>query len=165
MLNSGLLNRWDIVAVRPTNERLFQQVVGFDIDMISLEMDRRCGVPVKRGQVHVMREKGMVFEISYAGMLRSNEARKWTVSNALMIWRATGGKDVIISSGSRKEMELRGPYDAMNLAIVLGLNMDQARKAVIDTAVHCVKRGETRKSTFKGIVKFIDDDQPMRAPQ
>ena len=41
--------------------------------------------------------------------------------------RAVRGQGVILSSGARAAFELRGPYDAVNLATLLGLRGDQAQ--------------------------------------
>lgn len=41
--------------------------------------------------------------------------------------RAVRGQGIILSSGALAAFELRGPYDAVNLATLLGLRGDQAQ--------------------------------------
>ena len=47
--------------------------------------------------------------------------------NCAALCRATRGQGVIISSGARSAFELRGPYDAMNLGMLMGLSEQQAK--------------------------------------
>lgn len=48
--------------------------------------------------------QGVLFEISYALGLRDAASRKFLVSNAGTLCRATGGKHVLLSSGARSPM-------------------------------------------------------------
>ena len=41
--------------------------------------------------------------------------------------RATRGKGIIISSGAKDAFELRGPHDVINIAVMFGLNKQQAK--------------------------------------
>ena len=72
-----------------------------------------------------------VLQISYAAALREETARRNFFANALALTRATRGKGIIISSGARSAFELRGPYDAINMATLFGLS-EQDAKVVID---------------------------------
>lgn len=46
----------------------------------------------------------MTFEVTYAAGLRDVDSRRFLVSNAGSICRATGGKHLIMSSGARNVM-------------------------------------------------------------
>jgi hypothetical protein len=41
--------------------------------------------------------------------------------------RAARGSNIVVSSGARSAFELRGPYDVVNLAMLMGLRGDQAQ--------------------------------------
>lgn len=49
------------MAVRPANEKLFQQCLQFDFDIVSLPLDMRFSFHVKRPHVHVVAEKVRYF--------------------------------------------------------------------------------------------------------
>jgi ribonuclease P/MRP protein subunit RPP1 len=42
-------------------------------------------------------------------------ARRNVIANALAVVRVTKGRNLLLSSGATKALELRGPYDAANL--------------------------------------------------
>lgn len=50
--------------------------------------------------------------------------------------RAVRGQGIILSSGARAAFELRGPYDAVNLATLLGLRGDQAQACTAPMALY-----------------------------
>lgn len=56
-LNSPVLEGYDLVAVAPTTQKLFQQCLQFDFDIIALQFASKQNFYVKRPQVHVAVEK------------------------------------------------------------------------------------------------------------
>ena len=59
-------------------------------------------------------------------LLHAVSTLSWSHCCAALV-RAVRGQGVILSSGARAAFELRGPYDAVNLATLLGLRGDQAQ--------------------------------------
>lgn len=100
ILSSAGLSKWDLVAITPTSEKLFQQCLQFDFDIVALDFARKQQFYLKRPQLHVVAEKGAVFEISYAGALGDGQARRFLVGNAYSVSRVTMGRQTILSSGA-----------------------------------------------------------------
>lgn len=104
VLSSTALTKWDLVAIAPTSEKLFQQCLQFDFDIIALDFAKKQQFYLKRPQLHVAVERGIVFEISYAGALGDSQARRFLIGNACSVARVTMGKQTIISSGATDSM-------------------------------------------------------------
>ncbi|KAG0327467.1 hypothetical protein BGZ99_007551 [Dissophora globulifera] len=101
--NNPSVSSYDILAVQPTNEKLFQAACGtFEVDIISLDMSARLPFYLKHSTV------GQAVE-------RDASARRNLISNAQSLIRVTRGKNIILSSQAMRAMELRGPYDIVNL--------------------------------------------------
>lgn len=78
----------------------------------------------------------------------------------------TGGRNIIISSGARKAMDIRGPYDVANLCaplstlfranrtapsasgMLFGVKQDAALAAVSANCASVIAHGQTRKSVM-----------------
>jgi RNase P/RNase MRP subunit p30 len=56
-LGSAVLAKYDLVAVAPATEKLFQQSLQFDVDIVSISLSQRQQFYLKRPQVHVATEK------------------------------------------------------------------------------------------------------------
>ncbi|CDF36234.1 unnamed protein product [Chondrus crispus] len=97
--------------------------------------------------------QGIVFEIAYAAGLRDVNSRRFLIANAGAICRATRGKHLIMSSGARSEMELRGPQDIINLGILFDIPQEHSHNAVKKVAGEAVAHGNIRSQTYKGIVR------------
>lgn len=80
--------------------------------------------PLKRGLVNTLLRAGVFFEISLRGVLQQDEQgagsrrRNW-IAGAREIVRATGGRNVIVSTGAVKAGEMRAGEDLVNLCVSL----------------------------------------------
>ncbi|KAJ8317014.1 hypothetical protein KUTeg_004918 [Tegillarca granosa] len=84
--SSEQVQSFELIAVQPTSEKTFHAL-----------------------------ERGIHFEIQYSPAIRDSSTRKNTISNALSLMSCCKGKNVILTSGCLKPIELRGPYDVANL--------------------------------------------------
>ncbi|KAF9899879.1 hypothetical protein BX616_002797, partial [Lobosporangium transversale] len=72
-LNTGnpTISSYDIIAVQPTNEKLFQAACGtFEVDIISLDMSARLPFYLKHSTVGLAIERGIYFELCYSAAIR-----------------------------------------------------------------------------------------------
>ncbi|VDK17807.1 unnamed protein product [Anisakis simplex] len=60
-----------------------------------------------------------------------------------------GGNGVILSSGADEIIDLRAPYDAINMCILFGARREESRKFIAGNARKVLLRAESRK-TVKG---------------
>ncbi|KAG0092811.1 hypothetical protein BGZ92_008522 [Podila epicladia] len=133
--NNPSVLAYDILAVQPTNEKLFQAACGtFEVDIISLDMSARLPFYLKHSTVGLAVERGIYFELCYSAAIRDATARRNLISNAQSLIRVTRGKNIILSSQAMKAMELRGPYDIVNFGTLLGLNQAVAKDCL---SSHC----------------------------
>lgn len=150
---------YDIIAVIPKTEKLFHAAcMTYDVDIICVEVTERQQFFFKRSPVNGAIERGVFFEISYTPAIRDSSMRRYTISNALSLMEVCKGKNVIISSGAEKSLELRGPYDIANLGLLFGLSEGDAKASVSTNCRSVQLHGETRK-TAMGIIHTMKKDQ------
>lgn len=102
-----VLCRFDLVAVAPSTEKMLQMCLELDVvDIIAIDItsSARLSVPLRPATIAKMKKKGIVAEICYAGAVRDTTMRRFVVTNAAAIVRATGGVGIIISSGAQNIM-------------------------------------------------------------
>ena len=146
---------YDIVSVQPTNEKLFQQICQtVECDVISLDMTARLPFFLKHPQVNLAIERGISFEILYAPAIRDESLRKYTIVNAVELIRVCKGRNVVMSSGAERTMELRGPYDIINLGLLFGLKIDQGKAAVSKNIRSILYHAEARNKTVRGVLSL-----------
>lgn len=115
-LSSEQVQSFELIAVQPTSEKTFHQACSnLDIDIITIDVTQRLPFHIKRASIHKALERGIHFEIQYCPAIRDSSTRKNTISNALSLMSCCKGKNVILTSGCLKPIELRGPYDVANL--------------------------------------------------
>ncbi|KAL4420717.1 hypothetical protein ABPG75_010373 [Micractinium tetrahymenae] len=144
---SAAARGYDLVAVQPGSERLFHMACSsLECDLVSLDLCRRLPYRFKPAAVKAALARGLHFEICLAPALRDAASRRQLFANALALARETRGRGLVLSSGARSYMELRGPLDVINLATLLGLTPQQAAAAVSSAPAAVVARAAARRA-------------------
>jgi ribonuclease P/MRP protein subunit RPP1 len=189
---SDLRPRYDVIAVRPADERALQQACSeLDADVLSLDLARRYPFPFKHSTIGAAVRRGIALELCYsaatapggegaaagaqaasqagASQAAANEAeaRRNAFANAQALLRASrGGRGVVISSGARSALGLRAPGDAVNLAVVWGMRPDAAADAVGETARKALAAARLRGKSFRGVVEVVyGGEKPAPVPR
>ncbi|KAL1921386.1 uncharacterized protein VTP21DRAFT_11102 [Calcarisporiella thermophila] len=150
---NALAQSYDLLAVKPTTEKGFQHACStLEIDIITLDLSTRLPFYLKHTTVGQAIDRGIYFEIGYGGAIRDNSARRHLISNAQALVRVTHGKNLILSSEAQRALELRGPYDVINLGALFGLNQATAKDCVAANGRAVILRAETRRNTYRAVV-------------
>ena len=155
-----LSSNYDILALRPTNERALQQACqSLDADLISLDLSSRFPFHFKHKTLGAALQRGVKIEICYAcGVLAVGDggmARRNLISNATELIRATRGRGIVISSEAKKALACRGPWDVVNLAAVWGLGQERGRETVGREARTVVVQAEMKRRSFRGVIDIV----------
>uniref|UniRef100_A0A7N9AXG0 Ribonuclease P protein subunit p30 n=1 Tax=Mastacembelus armatus TaxID=205130 RepID=A0A7N9AXG0_9TELE len=146
---------FDLLAVRPTTEKLFHAAcMLYDVDIICICVTEKLPFFFKRAPVSGAVDRGVAFEVSYSAAIRDASMRRYTIANALSLMDTCKGKNVILSSAAEKALELRGPYDITNLGLLFGLSDGDAKEAVSSTCRSVLLHAESRK-TASGVIYTV----------
>lgn len=155
---ASLASTYDILALRPTNEKTLQQACqSLECDIISLDLTERLEYHFKMKMLSQAVERGIKIEICYApGVLATDSnARRNVISNATQLIRATRGRGLIVSSGAQQAVACRGPADIINLAAVWGLGQEKGKEAVSHLARSVVVSAQLKRNGFRGAVDVV----------
>jgi ribonuclease P/MRP protein subunit RPP1 len=165
MSQGNILRSYDIAAVVPLSDKAFVAAcTQLDIDIISIDMSQRLPYHLNQSAVKGAIKRGVMFEICYAHALTNIVSRRYLVHNGCNIVRLTGGKNIIVSSNAKDAMEIRGPYDVINLCSLFGMSKEAAAKSISTNCIDAIIHGERRK-VIKGFqavpipVTTIDVDE------
>ncbi|KAG8435232.1 hypothetical protein GDO86_013254 [Hymenochirus boettgeri] len=146
---------YDIVAVFPKTEKLFHAAcTTIDVDLICINVTEKSPFFFRRPPINAAIERGIFFEIVYTPAIKDSTLRRYAISNALNLMQVCKGKNIIISSGAERPLELRGPYDISTLGLLFGLNEGVGKAAITTNCRAAVLHGETRKTAF-GVVHTV----------
>ncbi|XP_042314566.1 ribonuclease P protein subunit p30 isoform X2 [Sceloporus undulatus] len=122
---------YDIFAAFPKNGKLFHVAcTTLDVDLVCIDVTEKLPFYIKRPSINVAIDRGIYFELLYVPAIKDSTMRRYTVSNALSLMQICRGKNIILSSGAERPLQLRGPYDVANLGWLLGLSEGNAKAAV-----------------------------------
>lgn len=82
-----------------------------------LDFATRLPFVFKHKSVSSAVKRGVSFEIDIAPALRNETARRNLLANALMLTRVAKGAAIVVTCGAASAIELRGPYDLINLCV------------------------------------------------
>ncbi|KAL3687633.1 hypothetical protein R1sor_013942 [Riccia sorocarpa] len=147
-----VLKSYDLVAVRPANQKMFNLACSqLEVDMISLDFTQRLPIRLKPQLVKAAVERGIYFEICYGRALLDPKARRELFINSKHLQEGARGRNIIVCSGARRPMEMRGPNDVANMATLFGFSQEQAKNSVSRTCKSLLLHGVSRK-TYKGAI-------------
>ena len=150
---SDAVQAFDILAVRPANEKQFLQCCStLEVDIISLDMTVRLPFYIKHPQVNQAIERGVHFEIVYSPAIRDLTLRRYLFSNALQLVQVAKGRNIVVSSEGESEMDFRGPYDVANLSLLFGLKENQTKDVVSKNIRSVIFHAEARRGTGRAVV-------------
>ncbi|CAL1580802.1 unnamed protein product [Knipowitschia caucasica] len=150
---------FDLLAVQPNTDKLFLSAcMTYDVDLICFSVSDRLPFFYKRAPVHGAMERGVAFEVSYAAGIRDSTRRRYTMANAMFHSDICKGKNMVVSSGAERALEIRGPYDVMNLSQLFGLTERHGKDAVTTNCRRVVLHAESRK-TAGGIIRTFRRDE------
>lgn len=167
---STLAAAYDILALRPTNEKALQHACqSVDCDLISLDLSLRFPFYFKQKTLASALQRGVRMEICYAPGVSNNDggvSRRNLISNATQMIRATRGRGIIISSEAKKALACRGPADVVNLAAMWGLGQERGVEAIGRDARNVVVQAEMKRRSFRGVIDVIyGGEEPPRPVQ
>ncbi|KAJ9633369.1 RNA-binding RNA processing protein rpp1 [Knufia peltigerae] len=152
---------YDILALRPTNEKNLQLCCGsLECDLISLDFSQRLQFPLRFKTVSSALQRGLRFEVCYSPGVSSSgsspDARRNLIGGATALIRATRGRGIVFSSEARSALGLRGPHDVINLASLWGLGQERGKEALCEEADKVVRLAGIKRSSFRVVVDVID---------
>lgn len=162
-----LSRSYDILAVRPVDERTFQLACGsLDCDIISLDLTHRLPFFFKHKMLSEAVRSGKRFEICYSqGLLGDSSARRNLISNATQLIRASRGRGLIISSEARAAVGCRGPWCAINLATIWGLGQERGFEAMSKEARSVVVSARLKRTGYRGVIDVVyGGEKPAALP-
>ncbi|CAK4033418.1 hypothetical protein D0865_15242 [Lecanosticta acicola] len=164
---AALAKEYDILAVRPTDERTLQLACGsIDCDIISLDLTQRLPFFFKYKTLSEAIKSGKKLELCYSqGLLGDGQSRRNLISNATQLIRASRGRGLLISSETKAgAVGLRGPWDAINLAAVWGLGQERGNEAMSKEARNVVVSAQLKRTSYKGVINVVyGGEKPQQA--
>lgn len=153
LLSHDVIQSYDILAIQPRNEKLFQQACqSLEIDVISLNMTERPSFYLKFPTMNAAIERGVHFEITYSPAFRDPSRKKTLIALAINLVATAKGRNVIVSSGATNEMDFRGPYDLINLGLLFNFTEKQSKAALTNNCRAVLFHKEARADTAKSII-------------
>lgn len=133
-----MLGSYDVVALQPTSDRTFQQACSvLDGDLITVDLTQRLPFRLKPPLVKAALQRGLLFEVCYAGLLRGGAARRQLIGQATALVRAVGARGIVLSGAAARATELRGALDVANLGTLMALEAGAAKVRVCVCVIMC----------------------------
>lgn len=77
--------------------------------------------------------------------------------------RATRGRGIIVSSEARRALNIRAPWDVINLTCVWGLSQERGKEAICEEARKVVALAKLKRTSWRGIVDIVHGGDTTKA--
>ncbi|KAH8592087.1 RNase P subunit p30-domain-containing protein [Bisporella sp. PMI_857] len=157
---------YDILALRPTSQKGYEAACLFlsEQSIISLDLTQRFPFHFRPKPLMTAINRGCKIELCYSqAVMGDANKRRYFISNAMAILRATKGRGLLISSEATGALGVRAPADVVNLFAVWGLGRERGMEAISINARGVVVNEGLKRSSFRGVVDVIDGGQRTAA--
>ncbi|XP_012279640.1 ribonuclease P protein subunit p30 isoform X2 [Orussus abietinus] len=129
LAQSSALKKYHLYAALPKSQDAFQFACSqLNADIIVINTPR-SGLSINRKMYFRAIQRGLHFEIQYTHLINP-DTRKVALYYSHLFHSVGKSKNVIITSGAHNKMQLRNPYDIINLAALLGLSETKAKASL-----------------------------------
>ncbi|XP_063234642.1 ribonuclease P protein subunit p30 isoform X1 [Bacillus rossius redtenbacheri] len=145
VIQSENVKKYDLLAVIPTTETAFQHVcTTLEADIVSFDpVNKPVWCP--RKLYNLASERGLFFELMYAPAILDTTSRRNIIQTAHGYHSCGKSKNIIISSGASKPLQIRGPYDILCLGLIFGLSEEQSKTAITSSCRALLIKAEGRR--------------------
>ncbi|KAF9878609.1 RNase P subunit p30 [Colletotrichum karsti] len=158
----ALAAAYDLLAVRPTTEKAFQNAClsMAEPSLISLDLTQHYPFHFRPKPLMAAVARGLRIEVCYSQVLSAGStdqrARACFISNLASIVRATKGRGIVVSSEARSALGLRAPADVVNLLAVWGLGSERGTEALGVNPRGAVVNEGIKRTGFRGVVNVLE---------
>ena len=149
VMQNPVLKEYDLMAVEPLNDKILNQISSGSLepDVVTFDLSQRLPVDMKRANLKLPISRGVCFEICFTQAFTGQSSRANTFSSAQLLVDKTKGKNVIISSGAKTCINMRGPYDAAAIGLLFGMKELRCKESVFRSGDTCIRHAECRKNS------------------
>ncbi|CDW56318.1 hemK methyltransferase family [Trichuris trichiura] len=152
---------YDLLAICPLSEQVFNICIEKQvIDIISTDMVTRQNWLLKRKTLKKAVRAGKMVEISYKPALTDSFQRVDSIAHGSRLFSAAGRDGIILTSRASRPIELRGPYDVINIGYLFGMTTMEARHAISVVPKKLLLRAESKKCAQGALVSIPVDQLP-----
>ncbi|KRZ16690.1 Ribonuclease P protein subunit p30, partial [Trichinella zimbabwensis] len=147
LLSNKLISNYDIIAVCPLNETTFD-VAASDprVHLLTTDVTVDNFSVFEGNRLHEAVRNGKYIEISYLPAIMDTSIRKEVFTCGRKIFRTIGEKGIILTSRATRPMEMRAPYDVINISHLFGMKTNEARSTITVNPQQLLLAVENNKS-------------------
>ncbi|CAF0907312.1 unnamed protein product [Brachionus calyciflorus] len=165
-LKSKAVMNFDIIALEPVDSQVLLYLCSnnFNADIISITSGIDCGLTDKhltRPLNNAVSAFGLTFELNYSPSISSSTERRDFIMAGRCLTFNTKSKGLIISSGASNSLNLRGPYELLNLVKLFDINERESHQIIRHTPHQVITNSFCRKHTSAGMV-YINDTNDLK---
>jgi ribonuclease P/MRP protein subunit RPP1 len=151
------MKSYDILAVMPINEKMFDLACGdVNVDIITVNQEEKINYALKKSIILNAIERNMYFEIIYNDFVKDDNRRSIFISNVLLLLDVTKGKNLIISSASSEFFFHRSPYDLITIfETIFECKTDVIKKMISENCEKVILKSIQRKY-YKTVISMAD---------
>ena len=158
---------FDLISLQPATREILLYLLSSTTvqhELLVLDPSDPELLPFPSKLMRAAAERGIIFELIYSNALRDPFERRNLLafgrSLAMNIFKR--GQAMVFSSNATNSLQIRSPYDMMEIGQLFGFNEEISKKMVQQTPMDVIARSFSRRQTVQGTV-WLDttttDDQ------
>ena len=160
--------QFDLLSLQALSREIFLYLLSsttIQHELIVLDPSDADLLPFPSKLMRAAAERGITFELIYSNALRDAIERR----NLLAFGRTLAmnifkhGQAIVFGSNAIGSLQLRSPYDMMEIGQLFGFNEEISRKIITENPIDVLSRSFNRRKTVQGTIwlETNKDDKPV----
>ncbi|CAF2973084.1 unnamed protein product [Rotaria sp. Silwood2] len=154
---SEVQQNFDLISLQPATRDILLYLLNsttIQYELLVLDPNDSELLPFPSKLMRATAERGITFELIYSNALRDTFERR----NLLAFGRSLAtnifkhGQSIVFSSNAKNSLQIRSPYDMMEIGQLFGFNEEISRKIINENPMNVLARAFSRKQTVQGTV-------------
>ncbi len=148
---------FDLISLQPATRDILLYLLSsttIQHELLVLDPSDPELLPFPSKLMRAAADRGITFELIYNNALRDPFERR----NLLAFGRALAlnifkrGQSIVLSSNATNSLQIRSPYDMMEIGQLFGFNEEISKKMINENPMNVLARSFSRRETVQGIV-------------
>ncbi|GLH15914.1 Ribonuclease P protein subunit p30 [Gryllus bimaculatus] len=146
IIQNPVTKKYHLLAAIPKTQAAYNFTCShLNVDIVTFDPGNKYPIKHQRKMYNFAARRGLYFELLYSPAASDGATRQHVITRGHMYYYFGKSKNVLISSNASVPLQLKGPYDVINIGLLFGLSEEQSKFSISEAGRKVLQHGACRR--------------------